>query len=140
MYIPSNALSYFLITLTVLMIAQCSSKNSTELVNEGIELSKKGHYDKALDIFLKATKLDPKNPDAFYGLGGIYNYQNKHKEAVQTFETVIKLDPTHFNARYSLGFTYEKLGKLEQAKKEFDRYHSLKTRFEMMAKKEKIKH
>ena len=136
MYIPSNALSYFLIILTVLMTVQCSSKNSTELVNEGIELSKKGHYDKALDIFLKATKLDPKNPDAFYGLGGIYNYQNKFEEAAQTFKTVIKLDPTHFNARYSLGFTYEKLGKPEQAKKEFHRYRSLKKRFENMIEKE----
>ena len=138
MYIPSNALTYFLIILTVLMTAQCSSKNSTELVNEGIELSKKGHYDKALDIFLKATKLDPKNPDAFYGLGGIYNYQNKHKEAAQTFETVIKLDPTHFNARYSLGFTYEKLGKPELAQKEFDRYHSLKKRFSAILEKEQL--
>lgn len=127
---------YVLIALTILISAQCSSKNSAELVNEGIELSKKGQYDKALDAFLKATELNPKNPDAFYGLGGIYNYQNKHKEAAQTFKTVIRLDPTHFNARYSLGFTYEKLGKPEQAKKEFQRYRSLKKRFENMIGKE----
>ena len=109
------------------------------MVKEGVELSKKGHYDKALDAFLKATELNPKNPDAFYGLGGIYNYQNKHKEAAQTFETVIKLDPTHFNARYSLGFTYEKLGKPELAQKEFDRYHSLKKRFSAILEKEQLK-
>ena len=106
------------------------------MVREGIELSKKGSYDKAYDAFLKATELNPKNSDAFYGLGGIYNYQNKHKKAAQTFKTVIKLDPTHFNARYSLGFTYEKLGKPEQAKKEFHRYRSLKKRFENMIEKE----
>ena len=135
-----NILSYASMVLALFVLVQCSSKNSAELVKEGIELSKKGSYDKASDAFLKATELNPKNPDAFYGLGGIYNYQNKHNEAAQTFKIVIKLDPTHFNARYSLGFTYEKLGKLEQAKKEFERYHSLKKRFETMVKKEKIKH
>jgi len=140
MNFPNRALFYSLLILTILISAQCSSKNSAELVKEGVELSKKGHYNKALDAFLKATELNPKNPDAFYGLGGIYNYQNKHNEAAQTFKIVIKLDPTHFNARYSLGFTYEKLGKLEQAKKEFERYHSLKKRFKTMVKKEEIKH
>ena len=132
---PNNIASYSLIFLTILALVQCSSKSSDELVKEGIELSKKGHYDEALDAFLKATELNPKNQDAFYGLGGIYNYQNKHKEAAKTFKTVIKLDPTHFNARYSLGFTYEKLGKPEQAKTEFERYHSLKKRFKTMIAK-----
>ena len=79
------------------------------------------------------------NPEAFYGLGGIYNYQNKYEEAALAFRNVIKLDPTHFNARYSLGFTYEKLGKPEQAKKEFERYKNLKKRFANMIKKEQKK-
>ena len=136
MHFTKLFLPYVLIILIVLISAQCSSKNSTELVKEGIELSKKGQYDNALDAFLKATELNPKNSGAFYGLGGIYNYQNKHKKAAQAFKTVIKLDPTHFNARYSLGFTYEKLGKPEQAKKEFHRYRSLKKRFENMIEKE----
>ena len=122
--------------LTIATLVQCSSKNSEELVKEGIELSKKGYYDEAADSFLKATKLNPKNPDAFYGLGGIYNYQNKHEAAAQTFKTVIRLDPTHFNARYSLGFTYEKLGKPELAKIEFERYHNLKKRFDTMIREE----
>ena len=134
-----NILSYASMVLALFVLVQCSSKNSAELVKEGIELSKKGSYDKASDAFLKATKLDPMNPEAFYGLGGIYNYQNKYEEAALAFRNVIKLDPTHFNARYSLGFTYEKLGKLELAKKEFERYKNLKKRFANMIKKEQKK-
>ena len=133
---PNYIISYSLLFLAILVLAQCSSKNSDELVREGIELSKKGSYDKASDAFLKATELNPKNPEAFYGLGGIYNYQNKHEGAAQAFKTVIKLDPTHFNARYSLGFTYEQLGQPELAKIEFERYHNLKKRFESMTTKE----
>lgn len=140
MQILSRTLYYFLITLTILITAQCSSKNSAELVKEGIELSKKRLYEKALNAFLKATELNPKNSEAFYGLGGIYNYQSKYEKAAKSFKTVIRLDPTHFNARYSLGFTYEKLGKLKQAKKEFDRYNDLKKKFESITKKEDKTH
>ena len=119
-----------------MVTGQCSSKSSDELVQEGTKHSEKGAYDKSFDSFLKATELDPKNVNAFYGLGGIYNYRNEYEKAVQAFKTVIKLDPTHFNARYSLGFTYEKIGKLELAEIEYERYNSLKKRFESMLTKE----
>ena len=136
MYSSSRILSFSIITFVFLVTGQCSSKSSDELVQEGIKHSEKGSYDKSFDSFLKATKLDPKNVNAFYGLGGIYNYRNEHEKAAQAFKTVIKLDPTHFNARYSLGFTYEALGKLELAKLEYERYRSLKKRFEFMITKE----
>ena len=136
MHSPNRILSFSLIIFVLLITGQCSSKSSDELVQEGTKHSEKGAYDKSFDSFLKATKLDPKNVNAFYGLGGIYNYRNEYEKAVQAFKTVIKLDPTHFNARYSLGFTYEELGKLELAKLEYERYRSLKKRFEFMITKE----
>ena len=133
----SNRIFYLSIIIFIfLIIGQCSSENSAELVKEGEMHSQKGHYGKSFDAFFKAAELDPKNVTAFYGLGGIYNYRNEHEKAAQAFKTVIKLDPTHFNARYSLGFTYEKLGKPGLAKIEFDRYQSLKKRFESMITKE----
>ena len=132
----NRILSFSIIIFVFLTTGQCSSKNSDELVKEGTKHSEKGDYDKSFDAFLKATKLDPKNVNAFYGLGGIYNYRNEYEKAVQAFKTVIKLDPTHFNARYSLGFTYEKIGKPELAEIEYERYNSLKKRFESMLTKE----
>ncbi len=133
----SRRIFYLSIVIFIfLIIGQCSSENSAELVKEGEMHSQKGSYDKSFDAYLKATELDPKNVAAFYGLGGIYNYRNEHEKAAQAFKTVVKLDPTHFNARYSLGFTYEKLEQPELAKIEFDRYRSLKKRFESMITKE----
>ena len=136
MYFFSRILSFSIIIFVFLVTGQCSSKNSDELVKEGIKHSEKGAYDKSFDSFLKATKLDPKNVNAFYGLGGIYNYRNEYGKAVEAFKSVTKLDPTHFNARYSLGFTYEKLGKLELAEIEYARYNSLKKRFKSILTKE----
>ncbi len=136
MHSSNRILFCFFMILMALLLTQCSSKTSDELVKEGIALSEKGDYKNAFDAFMKATEFDPKNPAAHYGLGGMFNYQNKHEEAKQAFQTVIKLDPAHFNARYSLGFTYEKLGKPELAKAEFARYDSLKKRLEAMTTKE----
>ena len=136
MHSPNRILAFSIITFVLLVTGQCSSKSSDELVKEGTKHSEKGAYDKSFDSFLKATEFDPKNANAFYGLGGIYNYRNEYEKAVQAFKSVIKLDPTHFNARYSLGFTYEKLGKLELAEIEYTRYNSLKKRFESMLTKE----
>ena len=132
-----NRIFYFSITIFVFLITgQCSSENSAKLVREGEIQSQKGDYDKSFDAFFKATELDPKNVNALYGLGGIYNYRNEHEKAAQAFKAAIKLDPTHFNSRYSLGFTYEELGKPELAEIEYERYRSLKKRFESMITKE----
>ncbi|KMP10978.1 hypothetical protein UR09_00280 [Candidatus Nitromaritima sp. SCGC AAA799-A02] len=136
---PAPIPFYAFLACAVLILSQCSSKSSDELVREGIEYTNQGEYDRALEAFLNATGKDPKNPQAFYGLGGIYNYQNRHQEAVEAFKTTIRLDPTHFNARYSLGFTYEQLGRKELAQKEFARYKSLKQRFETLVDKEQEK-
>ena len=136
MHSPNRILSFSIIIFAFLATSQCSSKSSDELVQEGTKHSEKGAYDKSFDSFLKATKLDPKNMNAFYGLGGIYNYRNEYEKAIQAFKTVIKLDPTYFNARYSLGFTYEKIGKQKLAEIEYERYNSLKKRFESMLTKE----
>ena len=137
---PVQTLLYVFLTCLALILTQCSSKGSDEYVKEGIDYSNQGQYDKAFDAFLTATRVDPKNPAAFYGLGGIYNYRTQHKQAVEAFKATIQLDPTHFNARYSLGFTYEKLGEKELAREEYARYHSLKKRFENLAQKEQDNH
>ena len=89
MYSSSPILSVSIIIFTFLVTSQCSSKSSDELVQEATKHSEKGSYDKSFDSFLKATKLDPKNVNAFYGLGGIYNYRNEYEKAVQSFKTVV---------------------------------------------------
>jgi tetratricopeptide (TPR) repeat protein len=136
MYLSNRILFFSIIIYIILVTAQCSSPSSEELVKEALKHNENGSYNKSYNAFLKATKLDPNNVDAFYGLGGMYNLRNNYEKAAETFKYVIKLDPTHFNARYSLGFTYEKLGKSELAKIQYARHQSLKKRFKSMTTKE----
>ena len=122
--------------LFVLILTQCSDKNSEEYVQEGLEHLNHEQYDSALESFLKAIEKDSNNPEGYYGLGGIYNYQKKFQKAEQAFKSVLKIDPTHHNAWYSLGFTYELMGKKEEAEESYKKYRRLKGKMDSLMNQE----
>ncbi len=116
-----------------MFLTQCSdNKSSFEYVEEGIQFTDFQQYDQAIGSFLKAIEKDPKNPRAYYGLGGIYNYKKRFPEAAEQFKKALLLDPTYFNAHYSLGFTYENMGKKEEAEKEYEIYKDLKMKMDKL--------
>ena len=112
--------------LFVLILTQCSEKNSREYVKEGREHLNNEQYDSARKSFLKAIEKDANNAEGYYGLGGIYNYEKNFEEAERAFKAVLKIDPTHHNAWYSLGFTYELMGKKDEAEESYKKYRRLK--------------
>ena len=123
--------------LFVLILTQCSDKNSGEYVQEGLEYLNHEQYDSARESFLKAIEKDAKNPEGYYGLGGIYNYQKNFKKAEQAFKSVLKIDPIHKNAWYSLVFTYELMGKKEEAEESYKKYRRLKGKMDSLMSQEK---
>ena len=123
--------------LVVLILTQCSEKNSGEYVKEGLEHLNHEQYDSARKSFLKAIEKDASNVEGYYGLGGIYNYKKKFKEAERAFKMVLKIDPTHHNAWYSLGFTYELMGKKDEAEESYKKYRRLKQEIDSLMNQEK---
>lgn len=123
--------------LFVLILTQCSDKNSGEYVQEGLDHLNHEQYDSARKSFLKAIEKDTNNAEGYYGLGGIYNFQKKYKEAEQAFKSVLKIDPTHHNAWYSLGYTYELMGKKDEAEESFKKYRRLKGEIDSLMSQEK---
>ena len=123
--------------LFVLILTQCSEKNSREYVKEGLEHLKHEQYDSARKSFLKAIEKDANNAEGYYGLGGIYNYEKKLEDAERAFKTVLKIDPTHHNAWYSLGFTYELMGKKDEAEESYKKYRRLKQKIDSLMNQEK---
>lgn len=122
--------------LLALILSNCAEKQTDDYVKEGIEYTNQQKYDKAVESFLKAIQKNPKNPEGYYGLGGIYNYKEMYRDAEQAFKTAVQLDPTHLNARYSLGYTYELMGMKEESEKEYQKYRELKKKFDSMVEKD----
>ncbi|MBI4778618.1 tetratricopeptide repeat protein [Candidatus Desantisbacteria bacterium] len=50
-------------------------------------------YEDAVIELNEVTKLDSKDPAAYYTLGNVYEMMGKNKESVKAFITAIKLDP-----------------------------------------------
>ena len=114
----------FLVIL-VTTLTQCSEKTSANYVREGRALMTKGHYPAAIDAFENAITKNPKNPDAHYGLGGLFNQKADYASAEKAFLKVLRLDPSYVDAYYSLGYTYEMIGKKEQAEQYYGKYKIL---------------
>ena len=124
----------------LLILPQCTGKNSGDLVQEGIRYTDKENYPKALESFLMAIEKDSKNARAYVALGGIYNYQKQYEKAVEVFRIAIDKDPAYYDAHYGLGYTYELLGKTKEAQEEYQRYRDLKTKLDAFVKKEETSH
>lgn len=123
----------------LLILPQCSEKNSADYVQEGMAYIEQQDFGKAETAFLKAIEKNPKNPEAHYGVGGVYNYRRQYEKAKAAFRNALKSDPTHFDAHYSLGYAHEQLGENEAAEKEFAVYNRLRKKMDAALKKEQVK-
>lgn len=74
----------------------------------------------ALREFLLLTKIDPKNADAYYNAGKIYEKQNRTDAALSMFRKTAALDKRHAEAHASLALLLANEKQFAEAKKEID--------------------
>jgi tetratricopeptide (TPR) repeat protein len=90
----------FLVASSGLSFAQ--DANSQSLLS-GMEEYKNGNYSKALENFLKAEDLFPKDSDIPFYMGLTYLQLKQEKEAVNYFKKTLKLNSNYFDAHFQLG-------------------------------------
>lgn len=125
--------------LLLAILPQCTDKKSNEYVKEGLDHIEAQDFGRAELSFKQALEKNPKNAEAHYNLGGVYNYQGRYEEAEKSFQLALRNDPAHMDAHYSLGYTYEQMGDMEKAQKEFTTYKRLKKRYDKIMKDEQAK-
>lgn len=74
----------------------------------------------ALREFLLLTKLEPKNADAYYSAGKIYEKQNRTDTALTMFRKTVALDKRRAEAHASLALLLANAKQFGEAKKEID--------------------
>ncbi len=62
-----------------------------------------------------AVTMDPKDPEAWYGLGRIRFTQQRFQDAVDCFQRALALDPRSVKAEDNLGLSYEGLNRVDEA-------------------------
>ena len=77
-----------------------------ETFNLGLEALNDGAFVEAVDLFVKATTIDPKGAMAYRNLGIIYERQERPDEAIAAYETAIILDPEDTSTALQLGYVH----------------------------------
>jgi len=92
-----------------------SEKETAGSLKEADDLVSQELYDEAEKKYIRLLSLDPKNIEAFRGLGNLYIMQKQYDEARQTFEHILKLDNSYGLAYFELGEIFYKLESYEKA-------------------------
>jgi tetratricopeptide (TPR) repeat protein len=87
-------------------LIQAGKENSKNLAaafnNRGNTYNRKGQYDRAIEDYNQALRLDPKSATAFSNRGVAYERKGQYDRAIEDYSQVIRLDPQNaaaFNSR-----------------------------------------
>jgi tetratricopeptide (TPR) repeat protein len=87
--------------------------------NRGRAWADKTQYDRAVQDFDQALRLDPNYPDAYNSRGVAYSGMGQTERAIQDFDQAIKLDPNYAIAMYNRALAAQTLGHTDEANQYF---------------------
>ncbi|MEG4490213.1 tetratricopeptide repeat protein [Microcoleus sp. D3_18_C4] len=86
-----------------------------EHVTLGNSLVELGKFDRAMECYSRATKLNPKLATAYHNLGEMLIGQKRWDEAIANYRQAIAINPNSFESYHSLGKTWAERGELDRA-------------------------
>jgi tetratricopeptide (TPR) repeat protein len=86
-----------------------------EHVTLGNSLVELGKFDRAIECYSRAIKLNPKLATAYHNLGEMLVGEKRWDEAIANYRQAIALNPNFFESYHSLGKTWAERGELDRA-------------------------
>jgi len=86
-------------------------------------------FEKSINSFSRAIKLEPKYIKAHNNLANVLIYLGKFEEASRCYSKIIEIKPDFFEAYFNLGKTQHKLGKLEECIQNYTKAIELKPNY-----------
>ena len=72
-------------------------------------------FEKSINSFKKAIKIDPNFFQAYNNIGLSFYEFGEYEKAINSFEKTLKINPNYFEAYNSIGLAFSKCGKYEEA-------------------------
>ena len=94
---------------------------SRAFFDRGRALSDEAQYERAIQDFDLAIKLDPDYPDAFNHRALAYAGQGDYERAIKDFDEAVRLDPNYAIAIFNRGLALQTMGRPDEAAKDFAR-------------------
>jgi tetratricopeptide (TPR) repeat protein len=86
----------------------------------GFAHSQLGHFQRALELYLRWLELQPDRPQPPYSIGFIHYVQKDYRTAIQWFNRALEKYPGYLICRYRKGFALLATQKPSLARKEFE--------------------
>jgi len=93
---------------------------------KGVTYANQGDYQKAIEEFNQALKVNSQYVDAYCGIGITNLNQKKYREAIEAFEKTIALNPERAIAYYLLGMAYEQIMRYAEAIAAWEKFLALR--------------
>ena len=100
------AASIFLALLLPAVTQADEKADAYKYGKEGIEAAKNKQWDKAINLFQKAVKADPKEANNYNNLGLAYKGVGKMNEAIKAFGDAIEAEPNDSSGYVNRGVVY----------------------------------
>src|SRR5436190_696248 len=124
---PAIILRSICITVGAIILAGCSDPGSRALLS-GEKLIQQRQYAKAVAQLETATRLLPRNAQAWNHLGLALHYQNQFQPAQQAYRQALAIDHNLASARFNLGNLFLEHNDLPAAVDQFTSYTLLQPR------------
>src|SRR5215510_13623432 len=80
----------------------------------------RGQYDRAIEDYNQAIRLNPNHANAFSNRGVAYGRKGDYDRAVENYDEAIRLNPKHAAALYGRGNAYRRKGDYDRAIENYD--------------------
>ncbi len=101
--------------LSTVTVSKADAGAAQQLSKEGWQLWQKQQFADAEEKFAKSVELNPKDADAWNGLGWTQFNGGRSGKAIKAFKQCVKLSPKHAAGLNGLGQIYLMWGELDQA-------------------------
>jgi tetratricopeptide (TPR) repeat protein len=115
MRIPLGGLLLVVLSVNAAQTAHAQPSTAESFVAEGSRFAHERQYDKAVDAFKQALRLNPELAGAHLGLGSAYHNMGRLADALGPLTAAVGLEPQNAVARLNLGITLAALRRPEDA-------------------------
>ena len=115
MRIPLGGLLLIVLCFSAARTAHAQTTTAESCVAEGNRYAQERQYDKAVDAFKQALRIDPELAAAHLGLGSAYHNMGRPADALGPLTAAVGLEPRNAVAHLNLGITLAALRRPEDA-------------------------